>query len=89
MTAGQSYRAPMSVEEAVSELRTIAGGQLDRELVESFIALVRRESATFAQEADYETELAFDRRVRRMAQSNSATRRSNAAARSSNPAARR
>jgi len=89
MTAGQTYRTPMPAEEAISELRTIAGGQLDRELVESFIGLLGREGATFAQEADYETELAFDRRVRRMAQSNSATRRSNAAARSSNPAARR
>jgi putative nucleotidyltransferase with HDIG domain len=75
MTAGQAYRAPMSVEDAISELRRIAGAQLDRELVESFIGLLRRDSATFAREADYATELAFDRRVRSMAHSHPVGRR--------------
>jgi putative nucleotidyltransferase with HDIG domain len=69
MTAGQTYRSPMPAEEAISELRRSAKGQLDAEIVESFIGLLERERDTFAQEADYETELAFDRRVRRMAES--------------------
>src|SRR5262249_6099236 len=75
MTAGQTYRAPMPAEEAISELRRSAKGQLDADLVESFIGLLERERDTFAHEADYETELAFDRRVRRMAQSHPAARR--------------
>jgi putative nucleotidyltransferase with HDIG domain len=74
MTAGQTYRTPMPAEEALAELRRSAKGQLDAELVESFIGLLERERDTFAQKADYETELAFDRRVRRMARSNPAAR---------------
>jgi putative nucleotidyltransferase with HDIG domain len=69
MTTGQDYRDPMPQEEAIAELRKIAGHQLDGELVEAFIALLERESASFAEEADYATELAFDQRVRKMAES--------------------
>jgi len=69
VTARESYRAQMTPEEAVSELRHGAeNGQLDSELVESFIALVEREGATFAQDADFEIELEFERRVRTMAE---------------------
>jgi putative nucleotidyltransferase with HDIG domain len=69
MTARESYRAPMSAEEAISELRHSAtNGQLDGELVESFIALLDREDPIVALDADFETELEFDRRVRDMAQ---------------------
>jgi putative nucleotidyltransferase with HDIG domain len=69
MTARDSYRAPMSAEEAMSELRLAArNGQLDDELVESFIALLERDDTTFAEDADFETELEFDRRVRDMAE---------------------
>jgi putative nucleotidyltransferase with HDIG domain len=69
MTAGQTYRSAMTPREAMSELRKIAGRQLDGELVESFIALLEREGPTFAKEADYATELAFERRVGKLAQS--------------------
>ncbi len=68
MTTHEGYRSPMTPEEAVSELRNAArNGQLDSELVESFIALLEREGSTLAQDADFETELEFERRVREMA----------------------
>jgi putative nucleotidyltransferase with HDIG domain len=69
MTARDSYRSPMTAEEAMSELRLAASnGQLDEELVESFIALLERDDTMFAEDADFETELEFDRRVRDMAE---------------------
>jgi putative nucleotidyltransferase with HDIG domain len=70
MTARGTYRAPMTPEDATEELRKISGGQLDAELVELFIAVLEREGPTFAtgQDADFESELAFERRVRSMAQ---------------------
>ena len=46
----------------------IAGRQLDAELVESFIAMLQRDGPAFAQDADFETELAFELRVRKIAQ---------------------
>jgi HD domain-containing protein len=73
ITAREGYRAPMTPEEAVVELRQGAThGQLDAELVEKFIALLEREGATFAQDADFEIELEFERRVRDMAEPRSA-----------------
>jgi HD-GYP domain-containing protein (c-di-GMP phosphodiesterase class II) len=69
ITADDSYRSPMSPQEAMEELRHGAGnGQFDAELVERFIALLEREGATFAQDADFETELEFERRVRQAAE---------------------
>lgn len=69
MTAGCSYRTPMTAQEAMDELRHGArNGQFDAELVESFIALLEREGPTFAEDADFETELEFERRVRKMAE---------------------
>jgi putative nucleotidyltransferase with HDIG domain len=68
MTARESYRSRMTPQDAMGELRKIAGGQLDAELVESFISLLEREDPTFAQDADFETELAFEQRVRKIAQ---------------------
>ena len=58
----------MSPQDAIAELRAIAGQQLDAELVESFIAMLEREGAKLVQDTDFETELAFERRVRKMAQ---------------------
>jgi putative nucleotidyltransferase with HDIG domain len=72
MTARESYRSPMTPEEAMVELRNgAAHGQFDPDLVESFIAMLTRidpiTSTENAQHADFETELEFDRRVRDMA----------------------
>jgi putative nucleotidyltransferase with HDIG domain len=69
MTASDSYRSPMAPDEAMAELRSAArNGQLDAELVETFVAVLEREGATFAQESDFETELEFERRVRKLAE---------------------
>jgi HD-GYP domain-containing protein (c-di-GMP phosphodiesterase class II) len=73
ITANDTYRSPMTPEEAMEELRHGArNGQFDAELVESFIALLGREGSTFAQDADFETELEFERRVRQAAEPRSA-----------------
>ena len=61
----------------MAELRRVAGRQLDGELVESFIALLEREGpVTFAHgdDANFEAELAFERRARKIAQPRSAER---------------
>jgi putative nucleotidyltransferase with HDIG domain len=71
LTARDSYRPPMSPEDAIAELRRSAGTQLDSELVESFIAMVERMGpSAFArgEEAEFEAELAFERRTRKIAQ---------------------
>jgi hypothetical protein len=78
MTARESYRSPedqvgssMTPDEAIGELRnSVANGQLDGELVETFIAVLEREGKTFAHDADFEKELDFERRVREMAEPN-------------------
>jgi HD-GYP domain-containing protein (c-di-GMP phosphodiesterase class II) len=54
----------------MTEMRRVAGRQLDSELVESFIAMLEREgSLTFVHgdDADFEAELAFERRARQIA----------------------
>jgi HD-GYP domain-containing protein (c-di-GMP phosphodiesterase class II) len=70
MTVPPPPRTPMDPAEAMDELRRISGSQLDAELVDQFIALLEREGATFGRTDadDFETELAFERRVRTMAQ---------------------
>jgi putative nucleotidyltransferase with HDIG domain len=70
LTARETYRAPMTPQDAMTELRRVAGRQLDAELVESFIAMLEREgSLTFVHgdDADFEAELAFERRARQIA----------------------
>jgi putative nucleotidyltransferase with HDIG domain len=69
ITARGGYRDPMTPAEAMEELRLGArNGQLDAELVERFIALLEREGATLAADAEFEHELEFERRVRAMAE---------------------
>jgi putative nucleotidyltransferase with HDIG domain len=72
MTKRETYGPPMPPQEAIAELRKVAGSQLDAELVEAFISVLERRGLTFGQEADYKTELAFDSRVRKMAEPRSA-----------------
>ncbi|HLM85856.1 MAG TPA: HD domain-containing phosphohydrolase [Solirubrobacteraceae bacterium] len=75
MTTGRHYQAPIPPAEARDELRNAAAaGQLDVELVERFIAVLEREGAAFAEDADFEIELDFERRVRQMAQPRSPER---------------
>jgi putative nucleotidyltransferase with HDIG domain len=65
MTSRDSYRRPVSTEAAIVELRRVAGTQLDPVVVERFIEMVEAGRVAFrhADEADFERELAFDRRV--------------------------
>lgn len=69
LTARDTYRSPMNPQDAITELRRVAGRQLDSELVESFVAMLERDGrmATMqADEADFEAELAFGRRAQQM-----------------------
>jgi putative nucleotidyltransferase with HDIG domain len=71
LTARDTYRTPMTPQDAMAELRRVAGRQLDAELVESFIAMLERDGpVTFVHgdDADFEAELAFERRARQIAQ---------------------
>ncbi len=69
LTARETYRSPMTPQDAIAELRKVSGRQLDSELVEQFVAMLEREGpVTFAHgdDADFEAELAFERRARKM-----------------------
>ncbi len=71
MTSRDSYRSPMTPQDALAELRRMAGRQFDGELVNHFVALIEREGPTmFGQgdDVDFESELAFERRARAIAQ---------------------
>ena len=68
MLRRESFGEPMSPEEAMGELRKAAGSQFDEDLVEVFIKMLESKGATFAQNADYKSELAFETRVRKMAE---------------------
>jgi len=65
MTSRDSYRRPVSSEAAIVELRRVAGSQLDPEVVEAFVEMIEAGRVAFrhADEADFERELAFERRV--------------------------
>jgi putative nucleotidyltransferase with HDIG domain len=71
LTARETYRSPMTPQDAIAELRRVAGRQLDGELVESFIAMLESEgpvTSAHGDDADFEAELAFERRARKIAQ---------------------
>jgi putative nucleotidyltransferase with HDIG domain len=71
LTARDTYRSPMTAQDAMVELRRVAGRQLDSELVEAFIAMLKREGPekfTDGDNANFAAELAFEQRVRQMAQ---------------------
>jgi HD-GYP domain-containing protein (c-di-GMP phosphodiesterase class II) len=65
MTSRDSYRRPVSSEAALAELRRVSGTQLDPIVVETFERMILEGRVKFshADEADFESELAFDRRV--------------------------
>jgi HD-GYP domain-containing protein (c-di-GMP phosphodiesterase class II) len=65
MTARDSYRDPVSSEEALAELRRVSGAQLDPVVVDTFVEMIERYGVAFrhTDETDFERELAFDRRV--------------------------
>jgi putative nucleotidyltransferase with HDIG domain len=65
MTSRDSYRRPVSSEAAIVELRRVAGSQLDPVVVERFVEMVEAGRVAFhhADEADFERELGFERRV--------------------------
>jgi putative nucleotidyltransferase with HDIG domain len=65
ITARDTYRTPVSQEEAFAELRRVAGTQLDADLVELFISLVEIRGVRFVHStaSDFEAELAMPRRL--------------------------
>jgi len=71
LTARDSYRSPMTPQDAIAELRRVSGRQLDAEIVDAFVAMLERDGpVTFAHgdDADFEAELAFERRARALAE---------------------
>ena len=66
MTARDSYRQPVSSLEAIEELRRVAGSQLDPRFVEVFVAMLEEQELGYrhGEDADFEAELALDRRIR-------------------------
>jgi len=65
MTARDSYRTPMSSQDAIAELRRVAGAQLDERFVEVFIELLEGQDVSFqhGEAADFEKELALEARI--------------------------
>ncbi|MEK6326246.1 MAG: HD domain-containing phosphohydrolase [Actinomycetota bacterium] len=65
LTARDSYRRPVSTYEAITELRRSAGTQLDPALVEILAELLVDKDLPYrhGEDADFETELALDRRI--------------------------
>jgi putative nucleotidyltransferase with HDIG domain len=66
LTARDSYRHPVSSDEAIGELRRVAGHQLDPAAVEAFASLLSAKDISYrhADDAEFEAELAFEHRVR-------------------------
>jgi len=65
LTARDSYRQPVGTYEAVAELRRSAGTQLDPTYVEILAELLVDKDLPYrhGEDADFETELALDRRI--------------------------
>ena len=65
MTSRDSYRRPVSSEAALAELRRVSGSQLDPAVVVAFETMILERGIAFrhTDETDFETELAFDKRV--------------------------
>jgi putative nucleotidyltransferase with HDIG domain len=65
MTSRDSYRRPVSSEAALAELRRVSGSQLDPAVVDVFETMILDRGIGFrhTDAADFEIELAFDKRV--------------------------
>ena len=65
MTSRDSYRKPVTSQTAIAELRRVSGTQLDGDLVEIFVKILESKDVAYrhGEDADFETELALDRRV--------------------------
>ena len=63
LTARDSYRKPVSSADAIQELRRVAGTQLDPAVVSVFVELLASKDLSYRHDADFETELAMDKRV--------------------------
>jgi putative nucleotidyltransferase with HDIG domain len=71
MTGRDTYRSPVTPQDAMVEMRRVSGRELDGELVEKFIALLERKGPIALannNDASFEEELAFGRRTRKIAQ---------------------
>jgi putative nucleotidyltransferase with HDIG domain len=71
LTARESYRSAMTPQDAMTELRRVAGRQLDTDLVMSFVEMLECKgpvALAAGDDADFEAELAFGRRARALAQ---------------------
>jgi putative nucleotidyltransferase with HDIG domain len=71
LTARETYRSPMTPQDAIAEMRRVSGRQLDGDLVESFIAMLETDgpvTSVLGDEADFQEELAFGRRAGKIAQ---------------------
>ena len=65
MTSRDSYRKPVTSQTAIAELRRVSGTQLDGHIVECFVKILESKDVAYrhGEDADFETELALDRRV--------------------------
>jgi putative nucleotidyltransferase with HDIG domain len=65
LTAGTTYRPPMSSFQALNELRRVSGSQLDEQYVEALSAILAHQplSGRHATAVDLDAELAFERRI--------------------------
>jgi putative nucleotidyltransferase with HDIG domain len=70
VTARDTYRTPLSRAAAIAELRNVSGRQLDGRYVELFVGILEREDIGFThtEDADFEKELAIEKRIRDLAQ---------------------
>lgn len=65
MTARDTYREPVSSYEAVLELRRVSGSQLDARFVDAFVKVLDGKDLAYrhGEDADFEAELALDKRI--------------------------
>jgi putative nucleotidyltransferase with HDIG domain len=72
MTSRDSYRKPVTSQTAIAELRRVSGTQLDGQIVETFVKILASKDVAYrhGEDADFETELALDRRVHEYASTN-------------------